>query len=422
LLIAAWVGAGLLLLVDLTLSVSLVSISGLSRVGLRRMASESETRLGFLEHMSRPTSRHRSSAILLRQICLVGSILLITLALRGAGWAYAEVIGAGAGVLIGILLLEALLARSLALWNPRGMLRSTAFALGVARGLLYPIVEPLHVLLDRIDRSRPRTEEEREVEQEEEVEAYIEVGEREGLLEAEEGEMMRGIVDLDDTRVRELMTPRTDIVALPVETTVADARRTVLEAGHSRLPVYRGSIDNVVGVLLARDLFRAWEAKLEQQTVSQYLRPAIFVPETLSAAELLADMRQKMHLALVVDEYGGTAGLVTLEDVLEEIVGEIQDEHEEGEELIRQQADGSWIINAVTHVDELASLFGVEFEERDFDTVGGMVVSAFGRVPVTGETQEVRGLHVEVLQADRRRVQRVRVRPADRSGGAQAGR
>ena len=133
-------------------------------------------------------------------------------------------------------------------------------------------------------------------------------------------------------------------------------------------------------------------------------------------------MRQKTQIALVVDEYGGIAGLVTLEDVLEEIVGEIRDEHDDEEDLIHAEADGSWLIDAVAHVDELERLFDVEFEERDFDTVGGLVVSGFGRVPRVGETLTTHGLHIEVLQADNRRVLRVRVRDADPSEEASSAR
>jgi len=165
-------------------------------------------------------------------------------------------------------------------------------------------------------------------------------------------------------------------------------------------------------VLHSRDLFLAWEEDKEQQSVGQYLRPATFVPETLTARGLLAEMREKTRIALVVDEYGGTAGLVTLEDVLEEIVGEIRDEHDEEEDLVRQEGEDAWIVNAVAHVDELEELFGIEFEPRDFDTVGGLVVSSFGRVPAEGETIVVRGIHLEVLRAEPRRVHEVRVRRA----------
>ena len=418
--IAALLGAGLLLLLDLALSIALSGVSVLSRASLHRLAGESEARLGFLAGMPLARSRHRSSAILLRRLGLIGAIVLIVLAGRGAGWSDVLVIATAGSTLIGIILLQEIATRSLTLWSPRRALRASAFVVRFSRALLYPVVEPLHALFERIERARTRREEQAGVEEEGEVEALIEVGEREGLLEAEESEMMRGIVDLDDTPVRELMTPRTDIVALPVETSVAEARRTVLEAGHSRLPVYSGTIDNVVGILHVRDLVRAWEERQEQQSISRYVRPAIFVPETRTAAELLADMRRKMPLALVVDEYGGVAGLVTLEDVLEEIVGEIQDEHDVDEELMKQDSDGSWIINAVAHVEELEQLFDVELEERDFDTVAGFVVSGFGRVPRNGESLDIQGLHVEVLQADHRRVQKVRIRPLGLAGEARA--
>jgi magnesium and cobalt transporter len=292
----------------------------------------------------------------------------------------------------------------------------TAPIIRFARALLYPIVQPLQAIYGRVELRDHLTDEEREEEQEEEVEALIEVGEREGLLEAEEGEMMRGIVDLDEKLVREIMTPRTDIEGLAVEASVSAARAKLLVTTHSRLPVYHGSIDNVVGVLHARDLFQAWEHGQENQPVSQYLRPAVFVPETMSAAELLSEIRQKTHLAMVVDEYGGTAGLVTLEDLLEEIVGDIRDEHDQEEELARQEDDESWIISAVAHVEELEDRFGIELGQRDFDTVGGLIVSSFGRVPLEGERMKTLGLSFEVLKADLRRVHKVRVRRIEGGG------
>jgi CBS domain containing-hemolysin-like protein len=344
-------------------------------------------------------------------------MLLVTVAMRGLGQSYPLALGAALTAVLGVLLVELVIARSVALWNPRRAIKLTAPLVRAANLALFPLVRPLKALWMRLHHSQQLSDEEREEEQEEEVEALIEVGEREGLLEAEEGEMMRGIVDLDEKLVREIMTPRTDILALPAETQIPQARRTLLDAGHSRIPVYHGSIDNVVGVLHFRDLFQACEEASENQSISRFLRPASFVPETLSAAELLSEMRQKTQLAIVVDEYGGTAGIVTLEDLLEEIVGEIRDEHDEEEDLLHEEAPGVWVVNAVAHVDELEPLFGVEFEERDFDTVGGLVVSSFGRVPMEGETLEMHGLRIEIVAADQRRVHRVRLR----SGAPDAG-
>ena len=407
--------AGLSLLVDLGLSVALVAVASLSPVALRRMASDAGSRFAFLEDFPSPTSAHRTAAILAQQLSLLFATALVALAARGAGLRLPIVGSLVVGSIVGVLLLQALVARTVALWRPRRTLLATSILVRAAFVTLYPIVVPLQALLRRIDASHQRSDEEREEEQEQEVEALIEVGERTGLLEAEEGKMMRGIVDLDETLVREIMTPRTAIVALDARTTVEDTRRTLLEAAHSRLPVYSGSIDNVIGVLHSRDLFQAWEGKQDQQAIRRFLRPALFVPETLSAADLLTEMRQKTQIALVVDEYGGIAGLVTLEDVLEEIVGEIRDEHDHEEELIHEEPDGSYVVDAVARVDELETLFHVEFEERDFDTVGGLVVSGFGRVPRAGEILGTHGLRIEVLLADNRRVLRVHIRPADPS-------
>jgi len=416
-------GAALLLLIELSLSISLVAVTTLSRVALHRVTLETDGRLEFFEEMHRPPSTYRSATVVLRQLSLLGAALLLTLFASGSGWPRPVLIGPALAFVLGVVFLEVLVGRALALWRPRAALRATAPLVRAARLILFPLVGSLIYVQGFIERAPNGSDEKREEEQEEEAEALIEVGEREGLLEAEEGAMMRGIIDLDETIVREIMTPRTNIVALPIESTVGQARRHMIDSGHSRVPVYRGSIDNVVGNLHARDLMRAWEEQREDRSVSAYMRPATFVPETLSAAELLREMRLKTQIALVVDEYGGTAGLVTLEDLLEEIVGEIRDEHEQGEpELVAKEADGSYRVHAVAHVDELETLFGVEFENRDFDTVGGLVVSTFGRVPKAGEHVTVQGLRLEVLQADRRRILMVRVRRAEVPGDAQAGR
>jgi len=401
-----------LLFLDLAVSVAIEAIAGLSRPALRRMASEAAPGLAFLETVARPASRHRAAALLLRSLCLLGAALSFAVGASAVGASAGAIVGIGAAALLGALAVEAGLARSIAASDPRRALRATAWLLRVAHAAFLPIVSPLGRLQDRVRARAPVGTETNDAAQDEEVEALIEVGERTGLLEASEGEMMRGIVDLDATLVREIMTPRTDIVALPADTSVASARRRLLEVGHSRLPVFQESIDNVVGVLHGRDLFQAWEQHEDERSIESYVRPAIFVPETLSAAELLAEMRQRSHLAVVVDEYGGVAGLVTLEDVLEEIVGDIRDEHDAEEPLVRAESDGSWVVDAVAHVEELEALFGVTFGEREFDTVGGLVVSSFGRVPAAGETTSVRGLSVEVLRADGRRVQSVRVRRA----------
>jgi CBS domain containing-hemolysin-like protein len=416
----ALAAAVLLLLTEGALAVGLAAASALSRVALRRLGTENGERLAFVEGLRESASDHRIAAHLARQLCLLGGAALLVVGLEAAGWGHPLMAGIGLAAVGGVIVLELGVARVLAEWNPRRALRATAFLMRHARVVLFPLVRPAQLLLVKTDALQTTTDEQRDEEQDEEVEALIEVGERDGLLEANEGEMMRSIVDLDETIAREIMTPRPDIIALPLETDVEQARRVFLEAGHSRLPVYRQSLDEVVGVLHVRDLLRAAVEGDGRQTVGRYMREAMFVPETLSVAELLSDMRLRTHIAMVVDEYGGTAGLVTLEDLLEEIVGEIREEHEPPEPDVRHEADGSWLINAAVHVEKLTELFGVEFDDRDFDTVGGLVVSQLGRVPRQGETLEFRSLSIEVLAVDRRRIRLVRIRTSSSSQSARA--
>jgi putative hemolysin len=405
-----WSAAVLCFMLQMGLSVALEAVATLSRAALYRLSTSSNGQTEFLNEMQEPNSSYRLASQLLHQLCLLGGVYLVVITAAGSGWQKPQIIGFGLGALFGVLLVDMVVARSLALWNARIALKRTALLIRLARSLLFPIVIPLRALHAKFDQSQTLTEEQLEEEQEEEVEALIEVGEREGLLEAEEGAMMRGIVDLDDTRVREIMTPRTEIISLPVNTTIGVARKAFMDAKHSRLPVYRGSIDNVVGILHVRDLVLAWEDRDDKRSISQYMRSVTYVPEPLTAAELLGMMRLKTRMAIVVDEYGGVAGLVTLEDILEEIVGEIRDEHDQGdEESIREESDGVFIIAAVTHVKELEALFDIEFTDRDYDTVSGLVVSVRGRVPAEKEILRTHGLSIEVIKADPRRVVSVRV-------------
>ncbi len=414
------VAAILLFLLDLILTVAMVAGSALNRVALQRLSAESGRHLRFIADFKTPHCSYRIATHIVRQLSLLGGALLLGFVAASAGWPHAWALGVLVGALVGVLLLEGLVARGIALRWSRVSLRVTAPVIWALHALLYPPVAPLARLLAHAGQSQQGRDDEREEDQEEEVDALIEVGEREGILEAAEGKMMRSIADLDDTLVREIMTPRTDLLALPVESTLAEARRALVE-GHSRVPVYRDNIDNVVGVLHARDLFRAWEEGSDATSINPYLRSALFVPETLSVAELLSRMRLRTKVAIVVDEYGGTAGLVTLEDLLEEIVGDIRDEHDLDESPLAEQADGTWLVSGVAHVEELESALGVEFGDRDFDTVGGLVVAGFGRVPREGETLDSRGLRFEILEVDPKRVYRVRVRRLDATNEARAG-
>jgi CBS domain containing-hemolysin-like protein len=300
--------------------------------------------------------------------------------------------------------------------NPEGTL---LFLLPIIRPF-FPIMafiaDPFQRLFDRSRRKEHLTEtgdQEEEEDDSGDLQALIDVGEAEGILEEEEGELIHSIIEFGDTRVNEVMTPRPDIVAVPETATIKEARDIMLESKYSRLPVYRDQIDNVEGIIYVRDLLLCWAENREDENIRSLVRSVYFVPETKPVADLLEEM-QKAHvqLAMVIDEYGGVCGLVTVEDILEEIVGEIEDEDIAGEELeeIVQGPDGFYEVSGSTEIGKIEQLFDMEIEADDFTTIAGLVINEQGTVPNVGERLTIRGLEVEVLEADERRISRLRVR------------
>jgi CBS domain containing-hemolysin-like protein len=226
----------------------------------------------------------------------------------------------------------------------------------------------------------------------------------------EEHEMISAILDLDQAMVHEIMVPRTDITAVSVETGVLEVVELARTVGHSRIPVYRDSIDVIIGVVHAKDFLRFVDNDSTDVELLELLRPAYFVPESKHVGELLHDLRsEKVHLAVVVDEYGGTAGIVTIEDILEEIVGEIQDEYDRELPLLERIGPDEVIVDGRIPIDELAEIFDTDFSDGDYDTIGGFVQKQLGRIPGAGETVEADGLRFEVQTVEHRRIRTVRV-------------
>ena len=250
-----------------------------------------------------------------------------------------------------------------------------------------------------------------------EVQAFIDVGEEEGIIEESEGEMIQNIIEFGDTLVGEVMKPRPQIVAIEAQATVADARLLMIESKYSRIPVYRDQIDNIEGTVYVRDLLAFCEGDKYQMSVTECMRPAYFVPESKPIAELLEEMQKaQVQIAMVIDEYGGVAGLVTVEDIIEEILGEIEDEDEAAldQEIVLAE-DGSYLVDGSTEIRKVELLYDKEVEADDFTTVAGLIISELGHVPTVGEKLEFKGLEFEVVDADNKRVNRVRLRAADQS-------
>jgi CBS domain containing-hemolysin-like protein len=225
----------------------------------------------------------------------------------------------------------------------------------------------------------------------------------------EERRLLQSLVDFEETLVREVMTPRPDIVAVREDSAVGDVRALFREQEYSRFPVYKDSLDNIAGFVFVKDLVPL-DSGEESRPVRTLLRPAVVVPETKRVPELLKQFQiQQTQIAIVVDEYGGTAGLVTIEDLLEEIVGEIRDEYDVESELIVDEGSGSFLFSGKVDIDEVGQRLNVQIDREGFETVGGYLLSHVGRVPTVGERFEIDGLNVEVLEAERRRVRKVRI-------------
>jgi putative hemolysin len=246
---------------------------------------------------------------------------------------------------------------------------------------------------------------------EDEIEAFLDVGTREGILEPGEDDLIQRLIDFGDTVVRSVVTPRIDMVCAPVNSSLESLAELFLSSKHSRIPVYQESVDHIVGILHIRDLLRGLRDGAGP-SVSDLMMEPYFVPETKPLSELLSEF-QALHLqmAIVVDEYGGTSGMVTVEDLLEEIVGEIQDEHDESAPVNEPLEDGGWRLDGRAPLESLDELFEVELDEEAYETIGGLIFGTLGYVPEPGECVEIGGLRFRIESVEQRRISSVAVHP-----------
>lgn len=249
---------------------------------------------------------------------------------------------------------------------------------------------------------------------EQEIHELMNAGELEGLINEEENEMIRSIFEFHDTVVREIMVPRTDMACISADATVREVLNAIIACGHSRIPVYDGTIDNIVGLLYAKDMLRYWGLDNATIDLKKIMREPYFIPETKSLEELLHEFKRKrVHIAIVIDEYGGTSGLVTFEDLLEQIVGDIQDEYDLEEELLVEEADGSVVVDGRLPIEDLEEHFGIEVERDKFDSVGGLAIHLTGRIPKDGDEIRSKQLLMTVLEADERKIKKLRISRID---------
>jgi len=251
---------------------------------------------------------------------------------------------------------------------------------------------------------------------EEELQELIDASEQQGIIDEHEGDMLQSILELDETILREIMVPRTAMVCADADAPFSQILSTVLKSGHSRIPVYRGNVDNIIGLVYAKDLLRYWGRPIDDIPLEEVLREPYLVPESKLVSVLLKELREsRVHIAIVIDEYGGTSGLVTIEDMIEEIVGEIHDEYDREEEWLIEQPDGSLLADGRLNIEEFEEYFGVEVAREKFDTVGGYIVEHYGRVPHVGEQVKVGDFDMLIVQGDQRAIRQVRIFPPAQS-------
>jgi CBS domain containing-hemolysin-like protein len=324
---------------------------------------------------------------------------------RPAGWSFA----------VFLFLIAAIEAvnRALVSHAPERALRWLTRIYRVAYYILAPLVTLLAAVVPARALERHEDKGSETEASEEEIEAFIDVGTREGILEPEQGEWLWSIVDFGDTQVRSVMTPRIDMICAPVESTLETLADRLVESGHSRIPLYEDSIDHIVGILHIRDVLRVLRGS-EPEMAKDLVKPPLFVPETRLLGELLKQLQARFQqVAIVVDEYGGTAGLVTVEDLIEEIVGEIMDEHEALAAELEPLPGGAYRLDGRAHIELLEELFDVEVEDPEYETVAGLIYSVLGHVPQVEEAVESHGLRFTVEAVLDRRIQTVRVERID---------
>jgi putative hemolysin len=413
---------GIVLLALALILVALVAaaeagVASASRVRLRAMAGRGSRRAEVLHAYIDERASTLGALAVARNLAVVLATALGTFLLtERSGHTWGTLAAGGGGALVAVVLLDALprliVARRPEPWSVR-LLPVIRLMRTVFGPIAWSINRAIASVVQR-NAAETRTEDNTE-----ELLRLAEIETDGEPIEEDERQMIRGIIEMEDTTAREIMAPRIDVVALDVQETIDDALELIVAKGFSRIPLYDDTIDNIVGVIYAKDLLRCI-TEGRRPALTEIARPPYFIPETKRVDDLLSELRQsKVHIAIVVDEYGGTAGLVTIEDLLEEIVGEIQDEYDREEAPIERVTSTEAILDARVSTDALTELFGYEVdeEEQGYDTIGGFVYHHLGKVPVAGDEVRVDGLTLRVLSVLGRRIKKVRAtRSVDSAG------
>jgi CBS domain containing-hemolysin-like protein len=392
-----------------------VAFASVNKVALRRLVDHPKAKAApSLAALLETRAEVLISIQIIIQLLVVSGAVLLFITFQSRQLPY---VGPAAAtiivVMLTILVFRHLIPRIVAMRDPEVVLLRLFPVFRIAHFALKPLSRLLVSTLGYFHRWEEEMEPAKEEEAtEEEIQAFIDAGQEEGILEHGEGEMIQSIVHFGDKVAREVMTPRTQIVAIDIAAPVDKLLQLIISKRHARIPVYRDDLDNIEGIAHERDLLRVFHKGEKLDSFRSLVKPAFFVPETKPVDDLLQEMKEKGdQMVLVVDEYGGVSGLITMEDLVEEIVGEIHDETEADAQKVVEEGKGVYLVPGSLELGLLEEKLGMPLvAETDCTTVAGAVVELFGRLPAAGEKIEHGGVEIEVLDADRRRVQRLRLK------------
>ena len=401
---ATWIGLGLSGLAAFALSLFHMALSGFSKISLS----------GYLEERNKPYRHNvlkhyeeiKIAVEFWRTVILIAFLVYVFVTFRRANlwplWLFLSL------VLTYGLFLDAL-PRLIGTVNKEALVDAFLPSANLFLVLSAPIL-----VLSRWLCTRQESEEEEEDDREagdEEIETFIDGAKEEGIIEKDEDELLRSVVEFGDIVVREIMTPRVDIVCIRKDATIQKLRNLIITEKYSRIPVYKDRIDNIEGIVIAKDLLAFSESKHDNEPIEALVWPVIFVPESMKVSELLKELQKvKQKLAIVVDEHGGVSGLVTMEDLVEEIIGEILDEYDTEEAPVSEIGPGEYLVSGDVKVEKLEDLFEQELAEDDYITASGLITHHLGRLPKKGETVDIKGLSVEVIEVDQKRIKKLRMK------------
>ena len=385
-----------------------------NKIRLRNLQEEGEKKADLVLFMLDNQNKLISSLLVGNNIVNIGSSALAT---KMATEAFGN---AGVGIATGIMTLLVLvfgevIPKNLAAAHAETWAMFIAPFIRLVSFVLTPVVFLLTKLSDFVVHFSKSDDEEDPTITEDEFKILVNVGQEEGVLDESESEMINSIFEFDETVVKAIMVPRIDIVAVDVEDSINEALRIIVDGGHSRIPAYEESIDNIVGILYAKDIFAHLDADFDTMKVKELLRPAYYIPETKKVSDLLNELRlKKVHMAIILDEYGGTNGLVTIEDLIEEIIGDIQDEYDVEDDLIVMHGEDHLVADARAPIGDVEDAFDVELDEEiledsEADTIGGLAFEHLGGIPAVGDEVTVGRFLIRIVDVSGRRISKVEI-------------